>query len=243
MNNQRPKISVVMSVYNGEKYLREAVESTLNQTLTDFEFIIINDGSTDKTREILEGYNDPRIRLFNNANKGLTKSLNEGIQYSKGEYIARMDGDDISLPNRFERQVVFMDSHIEIAMCGTWAEFTDKDGNNNGLYKTPVSSGEIHAMLIRHNPFIHSSVIIRKSIFDKVGLYDESFRRVQDYELWTRIVPLFETANLPEVLLKYRVLKSSITNSNRFKVKIAGLKIRLLGIWRLSLDYFKRVFF
>jgi glycosyltransferase involved in cell wall biosynthesis len=243
MNNQKPKISVVMSVYNGDKYLKEAIESILSQTFTDLELIIINDGSTDRSREILESYKDGRIRLFNNTNKGLTKSLNEGIRYSNGEYIARMDADDVSMPNRFERQVSFLDSHPGIVMCGTWAQFTDKDGNDNGPYQTPVSGREIRTMLIKHSPFIHPSVMIRRNLFDKVGFYDESFRCAQDYELWTRVVALFDTANLPEVLLKYRVLKSGITGSNRLKVKIAGLKIRWLGIWRLLLGYFKRMFF
>jgi len=116
----RPKISVIMSVYNGEKYLREAIESILNQTFRDFEFIIINDGSTDKTSEILSSYNDPRIVIINNKrNIGLTKSLNKGLKMVKGEYIARQDADDVSLPERLERMVNFLDMNRDVGLLGS----------------------------------------------------------------------------------------------------------------------------
>jgi glycosyltransferase involved in cell wall biosynthesis len=233
MYTDKPKISVVMSVYNCEKYIKEAIYSILNQNFGDFEFIIINDGSTDKTREIIEEYKDERIKVINNKNKGLTKSLNEGIELAKGEYIARMDADDISLRERFEKQVEFLDFNTDIYMCGTWAEFIDENGVFLKDFKRPITDKEIKKELLFHNPFIHSSVMIRKSVFDKVGLYNESFRYAQDYELWTRVVAKLKTANLPEALLKYRVLKESITKSKNFKVRLLGIKIRLLGIWRL----------
>jgi glycosyltransferase involved in cell wall biosynthesis len=227
-----PKISVIMSVYNCEKYLKESVDGILSQTFSDFEFIIINDGSADKSREILESYKDSRIRLFNNQNKGLTKSLNEAIGYSNGEYIARMDADDISLPERFEKQIKFLDANPECAMCGTWAEFIDEDGKYLRDYNTPVTDSEIKKEILFHNPFIHPSVMIRKSVFEKVGLYDTSFRYAQDYELWTRIAIKFKTGNIPEKLLRYRLLKEGITKSKNFKVRLLGLKIR----WRALLN-------
>ena len=222
-----------MSVYNCEKYVREAVLSIINQSFKDFEFIIINDGSTDKSREIIENIKDERIKLINNKNKGLTKSLNEAIVLSKGEFIARMDADDFSLNDRFEKQINFLDSNPGISMCGAWADFIDANGNYLKNYKRPVTDKEIIKELLFHNPFIHSTVMIRKEVFDKVGLYNESFRFAQDYELWTRIIPKFKTANLPEVLLKYRVLKESITKSKNFKVRLLGIKIRFLGFWRI----------
>lgn len=231
MNN--PKVSVIMSVYNCERYLKEAVDSILSQTFSDFEFIIINDGSTDGSGGILESYKDERIRLFNNQNKGLTKSLNEAIEYSRGEYIARMDADDISLPKRFEKQVKLLDSDQDIVMCGSWAEFIDEKGQDITEYKTPISDREIKNRIIFHNPFIHPSVVIRKKIFDKVGLYDTNFRYAQDYELWTRIATKFNTVNIPEKLLRYRLLREGITKSKNFKVRLLGIKIRWRALLRL----------
>lgn len=230
-----PKISVIMSVYNCEKYLKYAVDSILNQTYKDFEFIIINDGSTDKSREILESYKDDRIKLFNNKNKGLTKSLNEAIGYSKGEYIARIDADDIALPERFEKQVKFLDSNPEIVMCGTWADFINEDGEILREFRRPVTDRDIKREIVFHNPFIHPSVMMRKSVFDKIGLYDESFRHAQDYELWTRIVTKFKTANIPEKLLRYRLLKEGITQSNNLKIRIDNFRIRWRAILRFIL--------
>ena len=233
MDKEMPKISVIMSVYNCEKYVREAILSILDQSFRDFEFIIINDGSTDKSRKILESIKDERIILINNQNKGLTKSLNEAIKISRGEFIARMDADDISLKDRFEKQINFLNSNPDIFMCGAWADFIDKDGIFFKTYKRPITSKEIKKEIIFHNPFIHSTMMIRRNLFNKVGLYNESFRYAQDYELWTRIVSKFKTMNLPEVLLKYRVLNESITKSKNLKVRLLGIKIRLLGIWRI----------
>jgi glycosyltransferase involved in cell wall biosynthesis len=228
-----PKISVIMSVYNCDKYVREAILSILDQSFSDFEFIIINDGSTDKSREIIESIKDERVILINNQNKGLTKSLNEAVKLSKGEFIARMDADDISLKDRFEKQINFLNLNLDISMCGAWADFIDADENFLKTYKRPITDKEIKKKIIFHNPFIHSTVMIRKEIFSKVGLYNESFRFAQDYELWTRVVSKFKTANLSEVLLKYRVLNESITKSKNLKVRLLGIKIRLLGIWRI----------
>jgi glycosyltransferase involved in cell wall biosynthesis len=123
-----PKVSVVMSVYNNESYIREAVESVLNQSFKDFEFIIINDGSTDRTREILTSYTDERIRLFDQENRGLTISLNRGLSLAKGSYIARMDGDDISDPERFAEEVRFLEQNEKIGLIGTYAHRIDEQG-------------------------------------------------------------------------------------------------------------------
>ncbi len=127
--SENPKVSVIMSVYNGDKYLREAIESILNQTFTDFEFIIVNDGSTDNSLEIIESYDDERIKTINNKkNIGLTKSLNKALKFAKGKYIARQDADDVSLPNRFEKQVEYLDSHPEVALVGTSVYLIDENG-------------------------------------------------------------------------------------------------------------------
>ena len=226
------KISVIMSVYNGEKYLRQAVQSILTQTYADFEFIIINDGSTDGSRELLEGFKDDRIRLFNDENKGQTKSLNEAIRHSTGKYIARMDADDIALPQRFEKQIYVMESDSDVAMCGSFADVVDGGGRYIRTYRVPVSNSSIRRNILMHNPFIHSSVMIRKDVLDAVGYYDESFNRAQDYELWTRIVFKYTTVNIPEILIKYRIHDDQMTSSFGIKMRMEGIKSRLLGIGR-----------
>ncbi|MFA6136378.1 MAG: glycosyltransferase [Candidatus Paceibacterota bacterium] len=230
MNN--PKISVVMSVYNGEKFLKGAINSILSQTFTDFEFIIINDGSTDKSLDTIKTYQDPRIKIISRENKGLTHSLNEGIKMSKGSYIARMDADDISLPTRLEEQIKFLELNKEIAICGTWAKIIDEKGEEMGEYKTPINNEEIKRRIIFHNPFIHPSVMFKKEIMETVGLYNPKLKHVEDYELWTRIVSKFKTANIPQFLLKYRQNKTGITSRNRSLMLLMGFVVRFLAIIR-----------
>ena len=210
-NLKNPKVSVVMSVYNGEKYLREAIESILNQTFTDFEFIIINDGSTDRTGEILSNYNDSRMVIREQGNKGLAQSLNRGIRKSRGQYIARMDADDISNAERLEKQVSFLDTHPEYVMVGTNAMVMDKDGVM--LYETNLSRNdeEIRVFLNSGNPFYHGSVMFRRDAVLKAGLYDETVvQYFEDYLLWHKLAVLGKMANFPDVLYYYRLVPSSI---------------------------------
>ncbi len=230
-----PKISVIMGAYNAERYLRGAVESILVQTFADFEFIVIDDGSTDSTADILASFPDARMRIIRQKNQGLTKSLNRGLAESRGTYIARMDADDLSLPERFEKQIAFLDAHPDIGMCGTQAEFMDEDGNPLGRYAVPQTQAQIVRMMPLHNPFIHPSVCIRKKVFERVGNYDERFLHAQDYELWTRIVPLYETANLPDSLMRYRVNGKGTTQTKKrsLRYKLAALHIRSLFVLRL----------
>ena len=172
-----PRISIVMSVYNGEKYLREAVNSILNQTFKDFEFIIINDGSTDGTREILESYNDPRIILIHKGNMGLTQSLNKGIALAKGKYIARQDADDISLPERLEKQIEFLERNEKVALLGTAIEIIDEIGNYLQTIKPPTDDSSIRKGIKQNNYFCHGSVIFKRQGFFELGGYREFFLR------------------------------------------------------------------
>lgn len=199
-----PKISVLTSVFNSAELLRPALESVLNQTFADFEWIIINDATPDNSIDILESYNDPRIKIFHNeANKGLAASLNKGLGLCTGEYIARMDTDDVCRLNRFEQQVKFLDSHPEIAIAGSWVNLT---GDWSGTWKTPVSHEDIQCKLIFNSPMAHPSVMMRKSALDKFSLrYDETLRRIQDYDLWVRASQVVRMANIPEILLDYRI--------------------------------------
>ncbi len=198
------KVSVIMSVHNCEEYLTESIESILNQTFKDFEFIIINDGSTDNTAEILENYNDSRIRLYTQKNMGLTKSLNKAIGLSKGRYIARMDADDVALPERLQKQLDFLELHPDIGMIGTYNLVIDGQGKVIEKKVYPVSDNELRKALIRYNPFLHASVMIRREVLEVVGFYNENKRRGQDYELWFRIANQFKFANIPEILMLQR---------------------------------------
>jgi glycosyltransferase involved in cell wall biosynthesis len=211
LNN--PKISVIMSVYNGGKYLREAIESILNQTFTDFEFIIVNDGSTDNSLEIILSYTDERIRIINNEkNIGLTKSLNKALKVARGEYIARQDADDVSLPNRFEEQIKYLKKHPEVVLLGTIAYLIDKNGKIIGK-KVALAKPSLKD-LFKVNQFNHGSVMFKKEIVNQLGGYNELIRYSQDYELWLRIAKLYDVRNLTQLLYKLRSHDSNIRLAN-----------------------------
>ncbi len=180
-----PKISVLMSVYNGERYLREAVDSILNQTLSDFEFIIINDGSADGTRDILESYGDHRIRLFHQENIGLTRSLNKGISLARGEYIARMDADDVSLPERLESQMRIFDERPDLFLVGTATRVIGDAGER--VWVPDFSHSTLPALLLVGNQFAHASALFRRGEVTAAGGYDEAFPCAEDYELSLRV--------------------------------------------------------
>jgi glycosyltransferase involved in cell wall biosynthesis len=225
-----------MSVYNGEKYLREAIDSILNQTFKDFEFLIIDDGSTDSSAEIIRSYTDSRIRLIQNEkNIGLTRSLNKGLKLAQGEYIARMDADDISLPERLKKQVKYLDNHPEIGVLGTRFFEIDMNGNVRREICIPLDKRNIEKQLYRVNCFCHSSTMMRMSCIKKVGLYDETLKYAQDYELWLRMIDVCEVQNHPELLHKWRyntrtgisVKKSSKQNKNAEEIRKKHIKRKL----------------
>jgi len=228
-----PKVSVVMSVYNGEKYLKEAIESILDQTFIDFEFIIINDGSTDSSLNILKEFEqkDKRIKVISRENKGLVISLNEGVKLAQGEYIARMDADDVSDPKRLEKQLKYAQNE-GLWVCGTWAKKVNDKGEAIGDMNYPPSSKKIKSYALLHNPFIHPSVIFKKDIFEKVGGYNQNFKNIEDYELWTRIVFKYKTGNMSEMLLSYRVHTEQVTKKNNILMRIMGVFVRILAIFR-----------
>ncbi|SKB26457.1 glycosyltransferase [Malaciobacter marinus] len=230
-----PLVSVVMSVYNSEKYLHEAIESILNQTYTNFEFIIINDGSTDSSLSIIEENmkKDERIVLISRENKGLPYSLNEGIEKAQGKYIARMDADDISLTSRFEEQVRFMEENAEIGICGTAIEVFSEKEINSKIYKNPENHSEMKVRLLFSVCFAHPSVMIKKEILNKYGLeYNIHYTNAQDYELWSKISEVTTMANISKILLKYRVSENSITTIT--DTKRSELRYKLLS------DVFKK---
>ena len=203
-----PKVTVLLPVYNAQKYVAEAIESILDQTFTDFEFIIINDGSTDGSAQIIECYKDPRIIFVNNPrNQGLVTVLNQGLDMAHGEYIARMDADDISLPNRLAQQVKFLDKHPKVGVLGTWFHIFGNIDRIEKNLKHPMLKDMIHG-----SPVGHPTVMFRKALFDKYQLrYDPAYKHAEDYELWTRVINHTQIANLQEVLLKYRWTGSNVS--------------------------------
>ncbi len=200
-----PKVTVLMSVYNGETHLRDSVDSILDQTYEDFEFLILNNASTDRTKEILELYDDPRIRLIDNdKNIGLIRSLNRGLGLAKGEYIARMDADDISLPTRLEKQVDFLDSHDSIGVLGIRSWIIDESGDTLIRANHPIVHNEILAKILLDNCFVHSSVMFRKKLIDTYGNYNNNAVLGEDYDLFLRLSRVTQMANMAEPLHKWR---------------------------------------
>lgn len=196
---------MLMSVYNGERYLREAIESILSQTFTDFEFIIIDDGSTDGTSAILDQVGDPRIvRSRNEANIGLVRSLNNGLKLARGEYVARMDADDVSLPRRLQAQVDFMDRHPEVGVLGCAIQHIDACGRPLGVARLPTMHGVLLWWLCFGSKIAHPSVFFRKAVVERVGGYDVGYAQAQDHDLWVRLASSTRFANLPDVYLLYR---------------------------------------
>jgi len=235
-----PKVSVVMSVYNGERYLREAIDSILCQTYTDFEFIIVDDGSQDDTPRILSGYKDKRIRVITNqSNIGLTKSLNKGIALAKAKYIARMDADDISLPTRLERQVVILDNYPEISVVSSWVIYIDKQGSQIVVRRVPPWE-RTRKIFHYENLIVHGAVMFRKPCFDLVGGYDESRFFGQDRYLWKKMIDKnFGFHIIQEPLYKFRLSTENISvkdkNKSRGSEKSIEVREKEYKFWIASL--------
>ena len=221
-----PKISIVTTTYNGEKYLTESVGSILNQTFDDFEFIIVDDGSTDNTLKALQQTNDSRIRIIQQSNQGQVDALITGIKQAQGELIARIDQDDYSLPNRLKRQVEFMDMHPNVILCGS--QFQELYGDNLLPQRIQFvqTNDEIKKVISFSNPFAHSAVMFRRDAYFKVGGYDNSFVIGMDYDLFIRLMEIGEVHNLEEILTVIRMHgESHSTKKSRQSIQ-ESLKIR-----------------
>ena len=211
-----PLVSVVMSVFNGERFLAEAVESILDQSFRDFEFIVIDDGSTDGSARILEGYarRDPRVQVCQQDNQGLVCSLNRGCGLARGKYIARMDADDISVRDRLLWQVDFMEQHPGVAVVGGAIERINSSGDGLEIKRYATGDDEIKTALARNRSELpHPAVLIRREIFCSVGGYRTAFVDAEDYDLWLRMAECSQLSNLSRVVLKYRVHCAQITRT------------------------------
>ncbi|MCP8967838.1 glycosyltransferase family 2 protein [Ectobacillus ponti] len=232
-----PKVSVAMSVYNGERYLAEAIESILNQTYSEFEFIICDDASNDRSVIIVEEYmkTDSRITLIRNEkNMGLAASLNRCIEVARGDYIARMDADDISFPNRFQEQISFLDNNPNIAFVCGGVHLIDENGVwGSRLSKTPLTKENVY----KYQPIAHPTTMIRKDVLKEVDYYTVAPYTVrgQDFDLWCKIYARgYIGMNIGEFVLYYREDKDAYKR-RRFKYRVDSYRIRKL--WRLKLEF------
>jgi len=202
-----------MAVYNGKSYVRHAIESILSQTFVDFELILIEDGSTDETPLLLREYDDPRIRLIENGqNIGLTRSLNRGIRAAGGEFIARQDADDYSLPKRLARQVSYLDTHPQVGLVGSGSRWIDQEGNKLHDWQPMTDPVDLHQTLLYSIPFLHGTFMFRRQcLADLDGGYNEAFPVAQDCDLLLRLSDKWDVANYAEILYVHRLHKDTVT--------------------------------
>ena len=220
--DNNPLVSVVLPVYNSEKYIRESIQSILDQTYKNFELIIVNDGSKDRSDEVIRSVTDSRIVYVNQANIGLPATLNKAIGMAKGSLIARQDHDDISLPARLEKQVKFLNENLQTSLVGAWAKVIDENGKlTDREHKHPVSNIHLKFSLLFDNPFVHTSVMFRREAWQQAGTYSTDKNYFEDYRLWSGIAHHNDIANLPEVLVRYRELQSGMSKSdNSYATKV-----------------------
>lgn len=230
-----PKVSVLMPAYNAEKYIWEAIQSILDhQTYSDFEFIIIDDCSTDNTWDIIQNYADKDDRILaikNEKNLKICKTLNKGIMIAQGEYIARMDADDISMSDRFEKQVKFLDEHDDIGIVGGTMDIMDEQGKVYSKRQYNLTDKEIRKHIFRYSPFCHPAVMIRKTTLEKAGYYNEYGIYSEDYDLYFRIWMYSKFANLSDTIIKYRILSTGMTGSKMRYMEECTQYIKLKAIF------------
>ncbi len=232
----RPKVSVVMAVHNGQEHLPAALDSLWQQSLADFELLVVDDGSTDDTARILADCTDSRLRVLTHpAQQGLAASLNAGLQQAVGDYVARMDHDDVCLPRRLELQARFLDKHPDIDILGSWARTLGLEKEQVWAY--PTEDADIRSELIFNPVLVHSSVMLRRSRFGRDGWqYDQRLARAQDYDLWVRAAAELRFANLDEVLLLYRLHPNQVGQQFGHEQQEIAQKIRVNLLQRLGLS-------
>lgn len=232
---KNPKVSVLLPTYNAANHISKAINSILGQSFTDFELIVINDGSTDNTGEILNKFSDPRIIILNQENLGLPRALNNGIAVARGAYLARQDADDISLAQRLEKQVAFLDTNPSHGLVGSWSYIIDPNCNTSRMHLHPTTNGCIQTKLLVNNQFVHSSVMIRAICLNVTGPYSEDPEHFppEDYDLWLKMAKHFLVANLPEPLLYYTEIPTSISRTKEHLIQTRAAKMSREAICNL----------
>jgi len=207
-----------MPAYNAEKYIAEAIRSVLGQSFADFELLIVDDGSSDNTLNVIQGFSDPRIRLVVQENQGISQALNTGLRVARGVYIARFDADDICFPERLDRQVLFLEGHPAYLVIGSDAEYISENGEHLFNFRcVGHSHREIQEKLYHHCPFIHSGVMYRKEAILRAGGYSLHAHNFEDYLLWVQLLKSGKCYNLPEPLIKVRINPASVTIDERWR--------------------------
>ena len=225
---------MLLAVRDGLPYLKEALESILAQSRSDFEFLIIDDGSTDRSREMIQGFDDPRIRLLvNQRNLGLTRSLNLGLKEARGEYLARQDADDVSLPARLEIQAGYLEKNPGIALAACSVEYMDSQGRAELTDSRGLSAGVLRWLLLFGNEIAHSGVMFRTKAVLDLGGYDETLPFAQDYDLWSRLGRKSGLVRLEEVLLRYRRHKGALSATRKEEQYLIRDRISAANMARL----------
>ena len=251
MENKIPKISIIMPVYNAEKFLKDSIESVLNQNEENIELIIINDGSNDNSKIIINEYKlkDNRIKFIEQKNMGVSTSRNVGIKISNGEYIAFIDADDLWLNNKLERQLIEFEKDKNLKICGAWAYLIDEYGeflinkttNNIKVFSyPPLTDNEIKWKSIYKYPFVTSSLLIKKNILDYNNLFNTKMTHAEDYDFITKYIYKNKCKNINEYLIRYRIHNKN-SNSNKIKTikhKLLAMKIRTINIFRFLISIF-----
>lgn len=236
-----PAVTVAMPVYNGSMYIRESIKSILNQTFSDFEFLIVDDGSSDNSVEIINTYKDSRINLLRNTtNLGTSTALNKAIANASGTYLAIMHCDDISLPHRLEQQVLFMEENSHIGVCGSSVHIF---GQRDQVWCYETDSDDIKCKLLFRSAFVHPVVMMRKSLFSEYNVsYNPLYRYTEDYDLWRQLLSKTNFANIPDILLKYRIHSHQATMKYNFEQQVEAGMIRLEQIHELGITPTKEEF-
>lgn len=239
VNNTPPLISVIMPVYNGSKFLRDSINSILAQTYNNFELIVIDDGSKDDSYNTIKQFDDDRIRLLRQTNHGLPYTLNKAVSLARGQYIARQDQDDVSLPNRLAKEIEYLLSNPNIALVGAFFTYFDEKTLIPGITITqPFKDIDIRRSMLFHNPFGHGTVMFKKDIFKQIATYTGELGPIEDFELWSRVIKKFQVGIVPETLYLYR-LNSNGMSSLGSKEQLTQTNLITEGIWNNCFTYKK----
>ncbi len=231
-----PRVSVVVSTFNGERYIGQTLESLFDQSFRGFELIVVNDGSTDNTSGIVRQFNDNRLRLLeNDRNRGIAESQNTGISLARGEYVALQDHDDLSVPGRLEKQVTFLDEHRHIGLVGSECTVINENGKSTDRFTVSTSDIDLKWTLLTHNAFLHTSVMFRRRILDSIGPYSPAseFTYAEDYEFLSRVAAQYPVANIAEPLVMWRNHDSQTSNTNLSVQEESAMNIAVRNIENL----------